>query len=172
MSKYSIAQVNQMSNAEFVAAFGGVYECSEWIAQKVWSSRVFESYSDLLDSFRAVLAVSPKESKLALLKAHPELAGKAAQAGKLTKESEQEQASVGLNSLSPEEMTRVEQYNTLYQSAFGFPFIIAVKNHTKHEIFEQMAVRVKNCVDDEFATALSQVNDIAQIRLDDLVIKA
>ena len=169
--KYTINKIDEMDEQEFVRIFGGVYEYSAWVAERAYRERPFADFGDLVGVFVAVVNQSSDDTKLALLQAHPLLAGKAAQQGQLTAESKEEQSSAGLNQLSEDEMGRVKAFNQLYLDAFGFPFIVAVKNHSKVEIFRQMELRVKNCVEDELNTAIEQVHEIARIRLSALVLQ-
>jgi len=169
MNLYTIKQVNEMDDSLFVEVFGVIYEHSEWIASEALKSRPFANLNDMLDCFRVILDQSNDAVKLALLRAHPELAGKEAEHGQLTNESLNEQSSAGLNSLEAEQLSELKRFNALYMDMFKFPFIIAVKNHSKDEIFKQMALRIKNCVEDEFEEALKQVDNIAKIRIHNLV---
>ena len=117
----------------------------------------------------AKLAIASGEEKLNLLRAHPELAGKEAQRGELTRSSTSEQTCAKLNDLSTQEMVHIGQLNKGYQKKFGFPFIIAVLNHNKDSIFSEFERRVKNDLQTEISAALEQVNQIALFRLQDLI---
>jgi len=169
--KISIDKVNALSQHDFVERFFGVYEHSAWVAEQSWQSAPFSDFQDLVASFADTVAKSNSDLKLDLLRAHPRLSGKANERKNLTSESQEEQKSAGLNSLDPSEVVWLEQFNDVYSEAFGFPFIIAVKNHSKDEIFTQMEARLKQCVDDEIKEALLQVDKIARIRLSDLVVE-
>ena len=152
----------------FVAAYGGVYEHSPWIAKTLWQSlggKVPGSAGKLSLLMAGVLEGADDAAKLALLRAHPDLAGKAAIAGDLTKSSHREQAGAGLDACSAEEFARFERLNAAYKEKFGFPFIVAVKGLTRHDILDQFAARLNNGRDKELQTALNEVNKIARLRL-------
>lgn len=108
-------------------------------------------------------------AQLALIRVHPDLAGKAALRGELTAESTREQAGAGLDQLTPDEFARFTELNERYTTRFGFPFIMAVKNATKHQILSGFEQRIDNTPELEFATALEQINRIAAFRIADLV---
>ncbi|WEX86020.1 2-oxo-4-hydroxy-4-carboxy-5-ureidoimidazoline decarboxylase [Sinorhizobium garamanticum] len=157
-----------MSDREaFVARFGGVFEHSPWVAERAYDRAAAAGltagsvHSALCNAFRAA---SPAE-RLAVLKAHPDLAGKLAIAGKLTADSRAEQASAGLDRLSPEEHQRFIALNKAYTKKFGFPFIIAVKGLTKDDILAAFETRIDNSKEEEFETACAQVEQIARLRL-------
>ncbi len=155
----------------FVAAFGGVYEHSPWIARAVWQDmkgKVPTRAADLAKAMAAVLAQADGDAKLALLRAHPDLAGKAALAGNLTTESHNEQAGAGLDQCSAEEFARFGALNAAYTQKFDFPFIVAVKGMDRHGILAQFAARLGNSYETEFETALGEVNKIARLRLEAL----
>lgn len=155
----------------FIATFGGVYEHSDWIAEQVWDSGLDPSHNTvegLQAAMKEVIEIAGHGPQLALLRAHPDLAGKLAVSGKLTAESTGEQASAGLDQCSPEEFEAFQSLNTAYKDKFGFPFILAVKGRNRAEILENFRARVELDPVDEFAEALSQVHQIARLRLGDL----
>lgn len=161
---------NQQS---FVEQFGGLYEHSPWVAELVWpgveqeSEITFEALAKLL---RATVDEASDDRKLALLRAHPELAGKAATEGTLTPESTDEQARARLDLCTPAEFEKFHQLNSAYNKKFEFPFIMAVRNSTRAEILHAFESRLQNNRQEEFATALEQVHQIAQLRLDAYVL--
>ncbi|MBP2233772.1 OHCU decarboxylase [Sinorhizobium kostiense] len=152
---------------EFVRRFGGVFEHSPWVAERAYDHAAAAGltagnvHSALCNAFRAA---SPAE-RLAVLRAHPDLAGKLAVAGELTADSRAEQASAGLDRLSPEEHARFTALNEAYTKKFGFPFIIAVKGLTKGEILAAFERRIDNSAEQEFETACAEVEQIARLRL-------
>ncbi|MGO4448858.1 allantoinase PuuE [Phyllobacterium sp. TAF24] len=157
-----------LMEAAFVDRFGGVFEHSQWIAQRAFACELSHSHDNaaglhgvLTSIFRSA---SPNE-RLAVLKAHPDLAGKLAQAKRLTESSTQEQASAGLDALTDTERAQFEALNGLYVETFGFPFIIAVKDHSKDAILDAFRTRIKNDQQTEFNTACQQVERIALLRL-------
>jgi 2-oxo-4-hydroxy-4-carboxy-5-ureidoimidazoline decarboxylase len=127
--------INGMDRAAFVEKFGGIFEKSPWVAEHAWDKRPFASIDDMHAAMVEVVKYAPLPSQLQLLQSHPDLAGKEAQAGAMTTSSVSEQASAGLNALSKAEMARISEYNAAYKAKFGFPFIIAVRMHTKEGIF-------------------------------------
>lgn len=157
-----------LAEAAFVARFGGVFEHSEWIAQRAFAGELSHGH-DTAAGLHALLTTvfrgASAEERLAVLTAHPDLAGKLAQAKRLTESSTQEQASAGLDALTDAERAQFEALNGLYVETFGFPFIIAVKDHSKDGILEAFRTRVKNDRETEFNTACRQVERIAFLRL-------
>jgi 2-oxo-4-hydroxy-4-carboxy-5-ureidoimidazoline decarboxylase len=152
--------------AEFVARYGGVYEHSPWIAEAVWDAGdVPGEISALADLMAARIEAAGEGAQLALLRAHPDLAGKLAVRGGLTVESTSEQAGAGLDLCSPEEFGEFQRLNDAYTSRFGFPFILAVKGHDRAGILEAFRRRVGNDRATEFREALDQVHRIARLRL-------
>jgi 2-oxo-4-hydroxy-4-carboxy-5-ureidoimidazoline decarboxylase len=161
--------INRMDRAAFVEKFGGVFEKSPWVAEKAWDARPFSSADDLHQKMVTVVKYANVDQELSLLRAHPDLAGKEAQAGTMTASSVAEQASAGLNALSKEEMERLSGYNAEYKKRFGFPFMIAVRNHTKEGIFALFKQRLGNDTVTELGNALQQVYNITRLRLDKLL---
>jgi len=162
-----------MDRAAFVARFGGVFEHSPWIAEAAWDAGLPEE-ADTADGLHAamvaVLRAAPRQRKLDLLNAHPDLAGKLAVRGELTAESSAEQAGAGLDRCTPAEFARFTELNDAYKARFGFPFILAVKGRTRAEILAAFERRVANAPEEEFATALEQVERIALLRIRDLLL--
>jgi 2-oxo-4-hydroxy-4-carboxy-5-ureidoimidazoline decarboxylase len=161
--------VNAMDRAAFVQKFGGIFENSPWVAEKAWDRRPFASLDDMHAAMVAVAKNAPAAMQLALLQAHPDLAGKEAQAGTMTASSVAEQASAGLNALSQAEMTELSGLNAAYKTKFGFPFIIAVRMHTKEGIFFEFKRRLQNETQAEFANDLQNVYIITRLRLNKLL---
>lgn len=152
----------------FMDRFSGVYEHSPWIAQALWQRGLddrHDTVEGLADALAEILAEASDAEKLKLLRAHPELAGKAAVRNELTAESTGEQAGAGLDQCTPEEFERFLTLNEEYNARFGFPFIMAVKGYHRTEILQAFEERVRNDPETEFRTALDQVNRIARLRL-------
>ena len=156
------------SRDDFLARFGGIFEHSQWVAEQAYdASGVAEPltaskvHGAMVSAFRA----ASYEAKLAVLRAHPDLAGKLAISGGLTEDSKKEQAGAGLDRLTPEEHARFTTVNTSYTTKFGFPFIIAVKGLNKDDILSAFETRINNTKDQEFETACAQVERIALLRL-------
>jgi allantoate deiminase/N-carbamoyl-L-amino-acid hydrolase len=169
----TLQHLNSCSAAEFVDALGGIYEHSAWIPQRAAAQRPFANLTALKLALHAVVTAASRDEQLGLIRAHPELAGKAAIAGQLTRESTGEQAKAGLNNCSPEEFATLHKLNADYNDKFGFPFILAVKGpdgkgFTRQQIIATFTRRLKNCRDDELAESLRQIGRIAELRLNDL----
>jgi 2-oxo-4-hydroxy-4-carboxy-5-ureidoimidazoline decarboxylase len=158
--------VNKMDHAAFTEALGGIFEKSPWVAERAWESRPFASVDDLHGKMVVVVKYASIDQQLALLRSHPDLAGKEAQVGQMTASSVAEQASAGLNALSKEEVATLSEYNAAYKGKFGFPFMIAVRNHTKLGIFNLFKQRLNNDTVTELGNALQQVYNITRIRLE------
>jgi 2-oxo-4-hydroxy-4-carboxy-5-ureidoimidazoline decarboxylase len=165
----TLAEVNRMRAAEFVRALGGVFEHSPWVAERAFAARPFPSVGALHAAMSDSVRRAGHDAQLALLRAHPELAGKEAQAGALTVDSTAEQASAGLDALTHDELGRVSELNRRYRAKFGFPFIIAVRRHSKDEIFSEFERRLGLAPEAELANALEQVFVITRLRLEALI---
>ena len=164
-----MAAVNAMDRAAFVEKFGGIFENSPWIAEQAWEKRPFASLDDMHGAMVAVAKYAPAAMQLTLLQSHPDLAGKEAQTGTMTASSVAEQASAGLNALTHDEMTQISNLNTAYKKKFGFPFIIAVRMHTKEGILFEFNRRLQNDTQTEFANDLQNVYIITRLRLNKLL---
>jgi 2-oxo-4-hydroxy-4-carboxy-5-ureidoimidazoline decarboxylase len=159
------ARANALSREEFVATFGPLFEHSPWVADRAWARRPFAGIEGLQDALERTVLEAPLERQLALIRAHPELAGDEAREGTLTAESTTEQASAGLDRLSPEERAELTRLNADYRERFGFPMVVAVRGHTKESIFAQARARLVNGRDEEVRTALGEIFTIAGLRL-------
>ncbi|WP_454714682.1 2-oxo-4-hydroxy-4-carboxy-5-ureidoimidazoline decarboxylase [Caulobacter segnis] len=166
----TLSRLNSMNQTGFTTALGFAFELSPWVVERAWSERPFASVEALHDTMMAVLDAAPLADKLALIRAHPELAGKAAIAKQLTAESTSEQASAGLDRLTPEEFTRFHELNAAYGERFGFPFIIAVRLNDKVSILAAMQARLVHDEAAEIAEAIKQIGLISKLRLLDAVI--
>jgi 2-oxo-4-hydroxy-4-carboxy-5-ureidoimidazoline decarboxylase len=164
-----MASINAMDRAAFVQKFGGIFENSPWVADQVWEKRPFASLDDLHAAMVAVARNAPAAMQLVLLQSHPDLAGKEAQAGTMTASSVAEQVSAGLNALSHDEMVQISDLNAAYRKKFGFPFIIAVRMHTKEGILFEFRRRLQNDTQTEFANDLQNVYVITRLRLNKLL---
>jgi 2-oxo-4-hydroxy-4-carboxy-5-ureidoimidazoline decarboxylase len=164
-----MAAISKMEREAFVQKFGGIFENSPWVAEKAWDKRPFASIDEMHAAMVIVARYAPAPKQIALLQAHPDLAGKEAQAGTMTTSSVSEQASAGLNALSKEEFKKITDLNAAYKEKFGFPFIIAVRMHTKEGIFFEFERRLKNDTPTEFANDLQNVYAITRLRLDKLL---
>lgn len=162
----TLDELNALDRDAFVAALGAIYEHSPWVAEDVFPLRPFASVDELHAAMSKAVLDAGDDVRLALLRAHPQLAGKAALRGELTADSTREQQGAGLDQCSPEEYAQLHALNDQYQQRFGFPFILAVRGHTRASILASMAARVDNTREDEFAEALHQVDRIARFRLE------
>ena len=144
-----------------MAALGGVFEHSPWVAEKAWIKRPFADITSLHQAMSAVVQEASLEQKLVLIRAHPDLATKAS----MSTSSVQEQAGTGLDRLTPEEYGRFQSLNQAYKAKFGFPFIVAVRNHTKKSILEAFSSRLGNTSEVELERALTEIEQIAFLRL-------
>jgi len=165
----TLARLNSMNRTGFATALGFAFELSPWVVERAWDERPFTSIEALHAAMMAVLDAASTEDKLALIRAHPELAGKAAIARSLTAESTAEQASAGLDRLTPEEFARFHQLNAAYNARFGFPFIICVRLNDKASILRAMEARAANDEAAEIAEAILQIGLISKLRLLDAV---
>ena len=165
----TLADLNTAPADRFVETLGGIFEHSPWVAEAVAPLRPFASLDALHAAMVAAVTAEEDAQKLALLTAHPDLAGKLARAGALTDASTAEQASAGLDRLSEEEFQRFTAFNIAYTEKFGFPFIIAVRENTKASILAAFGRRITNSREAEFTTALAEVAKIARLRLTNLL---
>jgi 2-oxo-4-hydroxy-4-carboxy-5-ureidoimidazoline decarboxylase len=162
--KYAIAQLNQMSQTEFTNTLGEIWEATPKIAEQAWQSKPFADVEVLYQAMVVVVNNMSESEQLALIKAHPDLGSKA----KMPEASIQEQTEVGLNDLSESEYQYFQLLNQAYQDQFGFPFIVAVKYHTKESILETFKCRLKNNQEQEKREAIAEIIKIARLRLESL----
>ena len=165
----SLHDLNACSASQFVEVLGAIFEHSPWVAESVADQRPFASVSALHGAMVAAIDRAGQEAQLALIRAHPDLAGKAALAGEITAESTSEQKGAGLDRLTPEEFERFHVLNDAYKARFGFPFILAVRGHDKHSILASFERRLGHDIDGEIAEALAQIARIGEFRLNDLI---
>jgi 2-oxo-4-hydroxy-4-carboxy-5-ureidoimidazoline decarboxylase len=164
----TLETLNAASEVDFVSLLGGVFEASPWVAAGAAPGRPYASPEALHAAMVRVVKGAGEEAQLALLRAHPDLAGRAALAGNLSEASRAEQGGAGLDRLSETEYRRFHALNTRYRERFGFPFILAVKGHTKESILAAFEERLPNSPEQERARALHEVFRIAHFRLRDL----
>src|SRR5882672_3197714 len=168
----TLEQLSQATQTEFTRLLDGTYEHSPWIAERAWAKRPFRSLDQLKLALVEVVRAADRPAQLGLIRAHPELAGKAMVAQALTSESTQEQGKAGLTQCTPDEFERIQKLNGDYNARFGFPFILAVRGPRgtglgKDEIIATFARRLENHPEFEFEEALRNIHRIAEIRLDD-----
>ncbi|MGH3146864.1 MAG: 2-oxo-4-hydroxy-4-carboxy-5-ureidoimidazoline decarboxylase, partial [Rubrobacter sp.] len=167
--KLTVEEASNLDREGFVNTFGSLYEGSPWVAEGAWRERPFGDLSEMHAAFVRIVREAPPERRLGLIRAHPDLAGKAAVAGRLTPESAREQASAGLDRLSPEEYETFTRLNDAYKEKFGFPMIFAVRDHTRETILSGAEARLGNSRPEEVETALAEIARIGFFRLQELV---
>ena len=165
MSELTLEEANQLDEDAFVNRFGSIYETSPWVAERSWSEQPFSSVADLKGTFEGTVEDASAERKRELLDAHPDLGERT----EMTDASEREQASAGLDQLSPEQYEAFQRLNERYQEKFGFPFIMSVNDESPEAIRSAMEARVEHSRDEEFRTALNEVHEIARLRLDEML---
>lgn len=165
----TLAEINSLDRAAFVAALGHIFEHSPWVADAAWPQRPFRDRAHLHAVLCAAMRAAPRESQLALIRAHPDLAGRLAQQQRLTADSAREQASAGLDRLSDGELAAFQRNNAAYVARFGFPFVICARLTNKAAILAAMQARLNNPPAAEFATALAEIEKIAELRLADVL---
>jgi len=161
---------SEMDREGFVREFGGVFEHSPWVAEGAHALELgptHDSAAGLHEALSRVFRKADDERRLGVLIAHPDLAGKLAEARRLTAESASEQASADLDALTDEERAAFTELNTAYTARFGFPFIIAVRDNTRASILDAFRRRIGNDRETEFAEACRQVERIAELRLEE-----
>lgn len=167
--QYTLAELNEMAEDAFVAALSGIFEHSPWVAEAAAGARPYASIAALHAAMSGVVEAAGGERQLALVNAHPELAGKAAVRGELTAESTREQSGAGLDQCSQAEFDKLQSLNRAYREKFGFPFILAVRGYDRHGIIANFESRVANTREQELRASLDQIARIARFRLDELI---
>ncbi|MFK8051791.1 MAG: 2-oxo-4-hydroxy-4-carboxy-5-ureidoimidazoline decarboxylase [Woeseiaceae bacterium] len=158
-----------MSEADFLAVFGGVYEHSAWVAEQVWRGGLRERHDDvdgLAQAMARVVDTANAGVKHTLINNHPDLAGRAAVAGELTAESTEEQSSAGIHLCTPAEFEQFTRFNRNYKRRFGITFVMAVKHSNRHQILAAFEERLSNDPTTEFRRAISEIHKIARFRLE------
>lgn len=169
MSQIKLFDLNACSKAELAAQLGNIFEYSPWIAEAAADVRPFAGINALYAAMKAVVERAPQDRRLALIKAHPDLANKTQRAAGLTAESNAEQNSVGLDRLSDAEFAAFERANNAYRSKFGFPYIICVRRQTRDSILSDFERRLPNDATTEIESSIAEICRIAALRLDQLV---
>ncbi len=168
-STHTLTELNHLPQAEFVAVLGSIYEHSPWVAERAFEKLPAPSMGKLQEVMFDIVLKSTDAERLTLIRNHPELAGKEADAGTLTADSQKEQSSAGLNQCSAAELELLRGLNKSYLHKFGFPFVIAVSGLNKHQIIAAMQARLENSKESEFVTSINEIGKIAQIRLDAMI---
>lgn len=162
----TVEKLSLQSQEQFIASLDGIFEHSPWVAERAWEKRPFDSVDSLFAAMFQAVENASRQEQLDLICAHPELAGKEAESGTLTKESTGEQKGAGLDQCTPDELVRLRSLNARYLEKFGFPFVIAVKGFTRHQIMDHAEARLNNDKEVEFQTCLKEIGKIARFRLD------
>jgi 2-oxo-4-hydroxy-4-carboxy-5-ureidoimidazoline decarboxylase len=165
-----LSDLNMCSKDDFVAALANVFEYSPWIAGQVAALRPFAGVNELFAAMKSAVDRAPEELRIALIRAHPDLANKTQRAAGLTAESHAEQNSAGLDRLSDAEFIAFERVNNAYRAKFGFPYVVCVRRHTRDSILRDFERRLPNEATAEVQTSIGEICRIAALRLDQLVV--
>lgn len=163
-----VAELANLSRADFVATLGAVFQGSPWVAEEVFAARPFADVEALHAAMVGTVAGSHVDRLLSLLRAHPEIASAAVRSGEIDDDSASAHALLGLDALDEGELARIEELNRRYRARFGFPFIIALRRHTRQSVMREMERRLQLPTTDEFTTAIDQVAAITRFRLEAL----
>jgi 2-oxo-4-hydroxy-4-carboxy-5-ureidoimidazoline decarboxylase len=161
----TLDELNLADEATFVSVLGFIFEDSPWVAARAWPLRPFTAVAELHAAMCAAVAAAPVDEQLALIRAHPDLVGRAARDGTLSAASADEQASAGLDRLVSEEAAMFAALNAAYTARFGFPFVICVRENKSEAIVSGLRLRMHNDRAAEIATALAEIDKIARLRL-------
>jgi 2-oxo-4-hydroxy-4-carboxy-5-ureidoimidazoline decarboxylase len=172
MSQKPLDELNAAPQSDFVAALANIFEYSPWIAEQAFAARPFAGVNALFAAMKTAVERASEQLRLALIKAHPDLADKTQRAAGLTAESTAEQNSVGLDRLSDAEYEAFERVNNAYRAKFGFPYIVCVRRHTRDSILRDFERRLPNDAATETATSIAEICRIAALRLDQLVLSS
>jgi len=171
LTRITLGDLNEANPASFIAVLGAIYEHSPWVAAGAYARRPFTDIASLAAAMADCVAAATSAQQDSLIAAHPDLAGRLARAGALAPSSATEQASLGLDRLSDAEFEQFEALNKQYRARFGFPFIIAVKRHTRASVLAAFRARLTHDARTERQTALREIDLIARLRLDALLAK-
>jgi OHCU decarboxylase len=164
LNPHTMTGIDDLDRAAFVERFGPLFEHSPWIAEEAWSDRPFTDADAVFEALRRAMYAAPRERQLALIRAHPDLAGRSAI--ELTDNSKEEQASAGLDRLTPGEYAEFQRANAAYRERFGFPFVVCVREHTRESILRVAAERLEHTPEEEIQAALGEIAKIARLRLE------
>lgn len=164
-----LSEINSLDAPRFTAALGHLFEHSPWVAERTHAKAPFADAGALHAALCATMRAAPKDRQLALIRAHPDLAGRLARLGQLTAESTSEQRSAGLDALGEAELAEFQALNDAYKARFGFPFVICARLNDRASILAAMKSRVSNDPAQEHAAALAEIEKIAWLRLQDVV---
>jgi len=165
----TLQNINHLNQSDFVSTLGTIFEHSPWVAEQVYLLRPFDSIQQLHHQMKDIVKKADRGQRKQLICNHPELAGREAEAGKLTTDSKNEQAGAGLNNCSAEELKKLRDLNRQYLQEFDFPFVIAVKQLTRYDILQAIESRLQNTADSEFNSCINEIAKIAEFRLNQLI---
>lgn len=168
-SGMTLDELNRAGVAEFTAELGAIYEHSPWVAERAAAARPLADVRALHAAMSGVVAAAGKDAQLALVRAHPDLAGRLARAGNLAPSSAAEQAGLGLDRLSDEMFDRFDTMNKAYRARFDFPFVICARRNTRDSVLAAFEARLQHDAEQELQAALAEINAIARFRLDALL---
>ncbi|XP_066286979.1 2-oxo-4-hydroxy-4-carboxy-5-ureidoimidazoline decarboxylase-like [Branchiostoma lanceolatum] len=169
MASLAIAEVNKLDSEEFIEIFGNVVENCKLATAAVWSHKPFQDVDHLNQTIADFLDALPQKGKEGVLRCHPDLAGRLAQAGQLTTESTQEQKSAGLDQLTQDELSTLTDLNQQYKVKFGFPFVICARLNKKAAILNGLTERLKHGAEEETLAGVEEVKKICRLRIADIV---
>jgi len=167
--KIALQEINTLDKDTFIHTLSGLFEGPPWIVTQAWNSRPFTNRKHLYQTLCVIMRKAPFEQHIALLRAHPDLVGRAALAGTLSSASTNEQATAGLDRLTSEEITTFQRLNQAYQDQFGFPFVICARENKKESILDGFVIRLQHTRQQEIEIALGEVAKICALRLQDLI---
>ena len=170
MNTLTLSELNALPAADFTLTLADIFEHSPWVAERAFAKLPFSDVEALHMAMCASMRSATTQEQLTLIRAHPQLAGRAALRGELTRASTDEQTGAGLDRCSPDEFVRINQLNDAYQARFGFPFILAVRGRDRQQIIDNMAERLERSPGKEFDEALRQIECIALLRLRDRIV--
>lgn len=165
----TIAVLSSLDESQFTEALGNIFEHSPWVAAAAWKSRPFTSIGSLHGAMVQAMLSAGRENQIALIRAHPQLGGAEARNKALTANSAREQSRAGLDHCDSGELEQLRILNAAYLAKFGFPFVMAVRNRSRFDVFSALAERTEHSVQEEFARCLDEIGKIAEFRLRDLL---
>ena len=168
-NKARLSELNEADGDAFVRVCGPLFEHSPWVAERTFDKRPFASIDALHEELCRTLRAASRDEQVKLIASHPDLVGRLAREGRLTRESTSEQAAAGLTQLSDDEVAAFERFNEAYRAKFGFPFVICARENKKGAILAAFPDRLKNTREREIQTALGEIETIARLRLLDAV---
>ncbi|MGH2479179.1 MAG: 2-oxo-4-hydroxy-4-carboxy-5-ureidoimidazoline decarboxylase [Ktedonobacteraceae bacterium] len=168
-AQLTLPEINAFDRQRFVERLGSLFEGPGWIVEQTWRARPFTNRQQFYQALCEVMYQAPREQQIELLRAHPDLVGRAALAGTLSAESTHEQVAAGLHALTPQEVKDFQRLNRAYRERFGFPFVICARANKKESILAGFSTRLEHSREQEIRVALDEVAKICALRLNDLI---